>query len=100
MTRGPRDLRPAGRGLWRWLVRNYDFTGAEPLAAELCRLYDGVTDIREKLGTPELKTADRLRLINAEVKLAGAFLRAWRVLGLADDQGKARIARRAICGRG
>lgn len=85
----PKGLNPAGRQLWRWLVDTcgtHDIEPVEPLAVELCRLSGRLATIREKLAAEDLSLADQGRLTNMEVKLNGAFVRAWRSLGLSDKE--------------
>ena len=83
-----REFSDAGRRLWRWVARNYATSGCEPLVREICILADRLTQIREALAAPDLKSADRGRLINAEIKVVGQYTRMWRLLGLADPEVK------------
>jgi hypothetical protein len=87
-TKPPTELKAAGKKLWKWIDENFETAGVEPLAFELCALADRLAAIRK-----ELRTSPKIdvRLINAEMKVAAAYARAWKILGLsADDKPKGR----------
>lgn len=81
------ELNEAGSGLMKWLRERYDLTDCEPLAAELCHLADRLTEVRALMAAAE-RPLDVTRLISCEVSLQGQFLRAWKALGLSDDEEK------------
>lgn len=85
----PKELDKAGRALWAWLNRNFDSSGTEPLAAELCFLWDRST-LAEEGVMPAAGKGKRHPLMDSEVKLSGQFMRVWRTLGLADTEASGR----------
>jgi hypothetical protein len=81
----PTALGPAGQKLWTWAAAEFETDGCQPLLAELCVTADRLEEVRNKLH----RKFD-VRLINAEVRLAGQYTKIWRLLGLADSSNKAR----------
>ena len=79
-------LGPAGQQLQRWLEEQFEITGAEPLASELCLTADRLAGIRRELAKPGLDIMDQSHLIASEVKVQAIFARLWRLAGLADKE--------------
>lgn len=82
--RRPRDLGPAGRKLWRELVRCYAFEVGETAGlSELCKIHDRLTQVRTILSAEGLVVEKKPHpLATLEVKLSGAFRMLWRTLRL------------------
>ena len=75
---------PAGTKLQKWLTEQFEISGAEPLAHELCVTMDRLSELRQDDGKPGLSVMDRMHLVSAEVKVQAIFARLWRLAGLAD----------------
>jgi len=74
-------------------MEHFDPDGCEPLLAELCETADRLESVRAALRSCEKPDG---RLVNAEVKLAGSYLRTWKLLGLADSlEAKRKVGRPA-----
>jgi len=87
--RGPADLKGPGRKLWRELVQRYTVEGCEPVLGELCRLFDRLQEVRDRLGAEGLTITEadgastrKHPLVDSEPKLSAAFVKAWKTLGL------------------
>ena len=82
--RKPRDLGLAGRKLWRELSRTFVFEPGETGGlAELCRIQDRLSQVRETLAAEGLVVeGKRHPLADLEPKLSGQFRMLWRTLRL------------------
>lgn len=85
MTKPPSDLRAPGKKLWNELGASFDFTDAEPLVGELCRIQDRLCEVRAQLAKDGLQVGGKAHpLLGIEVKLSGQFRNLWRMAGFAD----------------
>ena len=87
----PEDLKSEGRALWVWLDAECEnIERCRPLAHELCRIADRLQEVRSKIASQGLVVSGargrstRNTLLDTELKLAGAYQKFWRQLGLSD----------------
>lgn len=89
----PDEFKPesAGAQLWQWLEGEFEgLESCRPLALELCRISQRLSDVREKIAVQGLTVSGvrgrsvRNPLLDTEMKLASLVAKMWRALGLAD----------------
>jgi hypothetical protein len=87
----PDEFKPesAGAELWQWLEAEVEeIERARPLALELCRIAQRLSDIRAKLAVQGLTVAGvrgrsvRNPLMDSELRLSAQYAKLWRALGL------------------
>ena len=83
----PDDLKPAGRALWKQTLEEWSgFEGIEAILAELCRVHDRLSEIRQRIDADGIMPGGKAhQLLPIEAKLSGQFRMLWRGLGLSDD---------------
>jgi hypothetical protein len=94
MLKVPKKLQKPGRNLWKAICQEYDVEpGAELVLGEICRLWDRLHEIRERLAADGLtltegegarKRTRKHPLADLEPKISAAFIKAWKTAGLAD----------------